>query len=168
MNFATFCAQVTEAPQEAYNGPTSSVVKCQVTLPPVSEKKAPTILDYTVYGRAAKERLLGVKVNDLLYIHGCQLRHDLEQRTHSINGGNIAVVTSSFPIYNDVLLSGRCIKDMNDERSFRTTDSGLMIAEQSLSVGTGKGTADLFNLVAYNGSDDRYRPAELLSNHTRS
>ena len=82
MNFATLCAQVTEAPHEAYTGPSNSVVKCTVTLPPLSEKKKPTVLEYTVYARATKERLLTIPVGSLLYVHGATLRHDLDNRAH--------------------------------------------------------------------------------------
>ena len=170
MNFASLCAQVTDAPHEAYTGPSSSVVKCTVTLPPLSEKKVPTVMEYTVFARAAKERLLQITQGSLLFIHGATLRHDLDTKTHYLTGGNVAVVTEQFPIFNDVILSGRCIKDVTrdgDRPMFKTTDSGLSICEQSLSVNTGKGTADLFNLVAYNGADDRFRPAELMANFTR-
>jgi single-stranded DNA-binding protein len=170
MNFACLCAQITEAPHEAYTGPTQSVVKCVVTLPPLSDRKAPTVMEYSVTARAAKEKLAALPVNALLYIHGATLRHDLENRVHSITGGNVAQVTESFPIFNDVILSGRCIKDVTrdgDRPMFKVTDSGLTICEQSLSVNTGKGSADLFNLVAFNGVDDRFRPAELLASFTR-
>ncbi len=170
MNFACLCAQITEAPHEAYTGPTQSVVKCVVTLPPLSDRKAPTVMEYSVTARAAKEKLAALPVNALLYIHGATLRHDLENRVHSLTGGNVAQVTESFPIFNDVILSGRCIKDVTrdgDRPMFKVTDSGLTICEQSLSVNTGKGSADLFNLVAFNGVDDRFRPAELLASFTR-
>ena len=170
MNFACLCAQITEAPHEAYTGPTQSVVKCVVTLPPLSDRKAPTVMEYSVTSRAAKEKLASLPVNTLLYIHGATLRHDLENRVHYITGGNMAQVTEQFPIFNDVILSGRCIKDVTrdgDRPMLKVTDSGLTICEQSLSVNTGKGTADLFNLVAFNGSEDRFRPAELMANFTR-
>ena len=170
MNFACLCAQITEAPHEAYTGPTNSVVKCLVTLPPLSDRKAPTVMEYSVTSRAAKEKLASLPVNTLLYIHGATLRHDLENRVHFITGGNMAQVTEQFPIFNDVILSGRCIKDVTrdgDRPMLKVTDSGLTICEQSLSVNTGKGTADLFNLVAFNGSEDRFRPAELMASFTR-
>ena len=99
MNFASLCAQVTDAPHEAYTGPSSSVVKCTVTLPPLSEKKVPTVMEYTVFARAAKERLMQITQGSLLFIHGATLRHDLDNKTHYLTGGNVAVVTEQFPIF---------------------------------------------------------------------
>jgi single-stranded DNA-binding protein len=104
-----------------------------------------------------------------VYIHGSKLRFDLESKTYSLNGGVVAQVTEAFPVFNDVILTGRCIKDIDqtDARAFKTTADGLMIANQTLSVNTGRNQADLFNFYAINTAQDKFNQAELLVNMTR-
>lgn len=167
MNFVSVCAQATEAPREVYTSATSTALRCNLLLPPVGSK-APTPIEFNVYGKAA-ERFQHTAKGDLLYIHGAKLRHDLESRTHSLHGGIIATVTEAFPIFNTVILSGRCVKDIdqNDARAFKTTAEGLMICNQTLSVNTGRNQADLFNFYAINSDKDKLNHAELLVNFTR-
>jgi single-stranded DNA-binding protein len=78
-------------------------------------------------------------------------------------------VDESFPILNTVILSGRCVKDIDheDARAFKTTADGLMICNQTLSVSTGRNQADLFNFYAINTAQDKLNNAELLVNFTR-
>ena len=66
-------------------------------------------------------------------------------------------------------MTGRCIKDIDqtDARAFKTTADGLMIANQTLSVHTGRNQADLFNFYAINTAEDKFNQAELLVNMTR-
>ena len=112
-----------------------------------------------------------VKANSHLFIAGGKLRHDLESREYSIQGGSIAIVSpETFPIINEVVLGGRCIKDIDqgDARAFKRTDSGYVICNQTLSVNTGKNKADLFNFFAINKVDDRFNKAEYLANLTRN
>ena len=137
MNFATLCAQVTEAPQEVHTGPSKSLVRCQVTLPPATEKKKPTVLNYSISWGDSKSRLLAIPEGGLIYIHGCQLHYSVDTREHSIHGGTVTSVTQQFPIFNSVILSGRCIRDMNSDGERPTTrflDNGLQITEQGLAV----------------------------------
>jgi single-stranded DNA-binding protein len=86
-----------------------------------------------------------------------------------LHGGIIAEVDSSFPILNTIILSGRCVKDIDQEdaRAFKTTADGLMICNQTLSVNTGRNQADLFNFYAINSAEDKLNNAELLVNFTR-
>jgi single-stranded DNA-binding protein len=167
MNFVTVCAQATEVPREVYTSATSTALRCNLLLPPVGNK-APTPIEFNVYGKAA-ERFQHIPKGGLLYIHGAKLRFDLESRTHSLHGGIVAQVTEAFPIFNTVILGGRCVKDINqdDTRSFRTTADGLMICNQTLSVNTGRNQADLFNFYAMNTAKDKLNNAELLVNFTR-
>ena len=167
MNFVTVCAQATEVPREVYTSATSTALRCNLLLPPVGNK-APTPIEFNVYGKAA-ERFQHTPKGGLLYIHGAKLRFDLESRTHSLHGGIVAQVTEAFPIFNTVILGGRCVKDINqdDTRSFRTTADGLMICNQTLSVNTGRNQADLFNFYAMNTAKDKLNNAELLVNFTR-
>ena len=167
MNFASLCAQTTQEPTEIYTSATSTAVQCPLLLPPVGNK-APTAIELTLYGKNS-ERFLKTPKNSHLYVHGAKLKYDTTTRTFSLQGGNIAVVNTSFPIFNTVILSGRCIKDIDkeDERSFKTTAEGLMIANQTLLVSSGRNQADLFNFYAINSADDKFNQAELMVNFTR-
>jgi hypothetical protein len=167
MNFCCLCAQLVEDPREVYTSATSTAIRCQVTLPPVGNK-APTTLEYTIYGKQS-ERFQRFRKGGLVYIHGAKLRYDLDAKQFSVNGGIVEQVTESFPILNSILLAGRCVKDIgrDDARAFKTTADGLMITNQTLSVNTGRNQADLFNFYAINNANDKLNQAELLVNFTR-
>jgi len=167
MNFASLCAQTTQEPTEVYTSATSVAVRCPLLLPPVGNK-APTAIELTLYGKNS-ERFFKTPKNSQLYVHGAKLKYDTTTRTFSLQGGNIAIVNTSFPIFNTVILSGRCIKDIDkeDERSFKTTADGLMIANQTLLVSSGRNQADLFNFYAINSAEDKFNQAELMVNFTR-
>lgn len=167
MNFASVCAVLMEEPREVYTSETSFNLRALVNLPPVSNK-APTPLELNVYGKAC-EKFRTYKAGTRLHIHSAKLRFDVQSRTYSLHGGIVYEVTESTPILNDVILSGRCIKDIDesDERVFRTTADGLMICNQTLSVPMGKNKADLFNFFAINSTKDRLNNAELIANYTR-
>lgn len=165
-NFVAAYAQTLEEPREVYISATSTAIRCMVGIPPIGNKAA-TNIELNVYGKNA-ERFARAPKGAHIYIHGAKLRHDLESRTHTLHGGTIAAVNDQFPIFNDIVLIGRCIKDLqNDPRSFKTTEGGLMICQQTLSVTTGKNQADLFNFYAINAADDKLNNAELLYNFTR-
>ena len=167
MNFVTVCAQATEVPREVYTSATSTALRCNLLLPPVGNK-APTPIEINVYGKST-ERFQRTTKGELLYIHGAKLRYDLESRTHSLHGGIITPVTEAFPIFNTVILAGRCVKDIDkdDARAFKTMANGLMSCSQTLSVNTGRNQADLFNFYALNSVEDKLNNAELLVNFTR-
>jgi single-stranded DNA-binding protein len=167
MNQAFICAQLAENPREVYTSATSTNIRCQIILPPVGNK-APTQLEYNAYGKAS-ERFRTYTKGNLVYIHGAKLRFDLESKTYSLHGGISTQVTEAFPIFNTVILSGRCVKDIDhqDQRAFKTTADGLMICNQTLSVSTGRNQADLFNFYAINNSEDKLNQAELLLNFTK-
>ena len=134
-------------------------------LPPVSANKAPTELYYHIYQDQGRWRSL-IKAGTCLFICGAKLHHDLEAREHSIHGGNPAIVDDSFPIYNSVILTGRIAKDpdVTNPMTHKTTESGLMITNMSMTVSKGKASADLFNFTSMNKVNDAFRPAELLVN----
>jgi len=167
MNFASVCAVLMEEPREVYTSETSFNLRALVNLPPVSNK-APTPIELNVYGKAC-DKFRTYKAGARLHIHSAKLRFDVQSRTYSLHGGVVYEVTESTPILNDVILSGRCIKDIDvsDERVFRTTADGLMICNQTLSVPMGKNKADLFNFFAINSTKDRLNNAELIANYTR-
>jgi single-stranded DNA-binding protein len=167
MNQVFVCAQLSEAPREVFISANQTAIRCQVTLPPVGNK-APTQLEYNCYGKTS-ERFRVLPKGALVYIHGAKLRFDLESKTYSLHGGIAAQVTEAFPILNTVILSGRCVKDIDqqDARAFKTTADGLMICNQTLAVSTGRAQSDLFNFYAINSSQDKLNQAELLLNFTR-
>lgn len=167
MNQTFVCAQTFETPREVAISATSYAMRCAVMLPPVGNK-APTSIELNVYGKSA-ERFSRTPRGSQIYVHGARLRFDLESRTYSLHGGVIATVDESFPILNTIILSGRCVKDIDQEdaRAFKTTADGLMICNQTLSVNTGRNQADLFNFYAINSAEDKLNNAELLVNFTR-
>jgi len=167
MNLSFLCAQTTEAPKEKAISESSFATTCNLLLPPVGNK-APTPIQLNVYGKAA-ERFSRIPANSQIYIHGAKLRFDLDTKTYSLHGGIVTQVDPSFPILNTIVLSGRCVKDINQEdaRAFKTTADGLMICNQTLSVNTGRNQADLFNFYAINSAEDKLNNAELLVNFTR-
>lgn len=165
-NFVSVYAQTLEAPREVYISATSTAMRCMIAIPPVGNKSA-THIELNVYGKNA-ERFARAPKGAHVYVHGAKLRHDLDARMHSLHGGTVAAVNDQFPIFNDVILVGRCVKDLaGDSRAFKTTEGGLMICQQSLTVTTGKNQADLFNFYAINSSKDTPNNAELLVNFTR-
>lgn len=169
MNFTSLCAQTTEEPREVYVSANSTAMRCKVLLPKLSGgTKVETPIELNVYGKSA-DRFKNTAKNSHIYIHGAKLRYDLDSRTYSLHGGIIATVNDQFPIFNTIILSGRCIKDIDreDARAFKTTAEGLMICHQTLSVSTGRNQADLFNFYAINSSEDKLNNAELLVNFTR-
>jgi len=166
MNFCSVCAQLADNPREVFTSATSTGFRCSITLPRVGNK-APTTIEYNSYGKNA-DRLRQLTKGNIIHIHGAKLRYDLESKSHSLHGGVIAKVDDTFPLYNTVILTGRCVKDIQgDDRAFRTTADGLMICNQTLSVATGRNQADLFNFYAINTAQDKLNNAELLLNFTR-
>lgn len=168
MNYVDVCAVLNENPRQVYTSSNTFNYCAEVTLPPVSQAKAPTVLVLNVYGKTG-DTFRGFQKGTRIYLHGSKLRFDVQSKTYSLHGGIVAQVTEAFPIFNDVILTGRCIKDIDqaDARAFKTTADGLMIANQTLSVHTGRNQADLFNFYAINTAEDKFNQAELLVNMTR-
>jgi single-stranded DNA-binding protein len=168
MNYVDVCAILNEDPRQVYTSSSTFNYSAEVTLPPVSQNKAPTVLVLNVYGKTG-DTFRGMRKGTRIYLHGSKLRFDVQSKTYSLHGGIVAQVTEAFPLFNDVILTGRCIKDIDqaDARAFKTTADGLMIANQTLSVNTGRNQADLFNFYAINTAEDKFNQAELLVNMTR-
>ena len=169
MNFFAGCAQLLEDPREVYTGANSTALRCMIGLPAVSAKKSDTPIELNIYGKTA-ERFAKLKRGAAIYLHDSTLRYDLDARAFSLHGGVVGLVSAeTFPILNTVILSGRCVKDIDteDARAFKTTPGGLMICNQTLSVPTGRNQADLFNFYAINNMEDKPNYAELICNLTR-
>jgi len=168
MNFFAGCAQLLEAPREVFTGANSTAMRCKISLPAVSAKKAETQLELNVYGKAA-ERFARLQKNTAVYIHDARLSFDVDTRAFSLYGGTVVPVNAeAFPILNTVILSGRCIKDVEteDQRAFKTTPGGLMICNQTLLVGRGNNQADLFNFYAINSVEDKPNYAQMICDLT--
>jgi hypothetical protein len=170
MNKVYLSVQTTSDPREVYVDSSRTNVVCDVLLPPLGNK-APTPMTLNIYGAPEKQRVMqSVKKDMHLFVAGAKVRHDLQSRAYSLHGGSIAIVSpENFPIINEVILSGRCIKniDPSDKKQYNMTPSGFVICNQTLSVATGKQQADLFNFYAINKADDRYNQATLLLDMTR-
>jgi single-stranded DNA-binding protein len=169
MNKAYLTVNVTAAPQQVYISESRTIVECSVEIPTNNPRNAATKLTYKIWANQEKF-LSAISAGMQLYISGAQLRHDLKERSYSLHDGNWVIVpTGQFPLLNEIILSGRCIKDvdLSDPRQFKTTDSGYIISSQSLSVNRGKQETDLFNLKAITKADSKVRYAEWLANMTR-
>ena len=168
MNLAFLCAQLLEDPKKIYTSESTSNARCLIGLPPIGNK-AVTRIQLTVYGKQV-DQLANLKAGHQIYLHGSKLRYDIDTKEFRLEGGNFGTVSHEyFPVFNTVILSGRCIKNINkdDERDYKVTPSGLMICNQSLSVNTGRNQSDIFNFYAINNMEDRNKLAELLKNFTR-
>ena len=168
MNLAFLCAQLLEDPKKIYTSESTSNARCLIGLPPIGNK-AVTRIQLTVYGKQV-DQLANLKAGHQIYLHGSKLRYDIDTKEFRLEGGNFGTVSHEyFPVFNTVILSGRCIKNINkdDERDYKVTPSGLMICNQSLSVSTGRNQSDIFNFYAINSTEDRNKLAELLKNFTR-
>ena len=168
MNLAFLCAQLLEDPKKIYTSESTSNARCLIGLPPIGNK-AVTRIQLTVYGKQV-DQLANLKAGHQIYLHGSKLRYDIDTKEFRLEGGNFGTVSHEyFPVFNTVILSGRCIKNINknDDRDYKVTPSGLMICNQSLSVNTGRNQSDIFNFYAINSTEDRNKLAELLKNFTR-
>ena len=168
MNLAFLCAQLLEDPKKIYTSESTSNARCLIGLPPIGNK-AVTRIQLTVYGKQV-DQLANLKAGHQIYLHGSKLRYDIDTKEFRLEGGNFGTVSHEyFPVFNTVILSGRCIKNINknDDRDYKVTPSGLMICNQSLSVSTGRNQSDIFNFYAINSTEDRNKLAELLKNFTR-
>ena len=157
-----------EDPKKIYTSESTSNARCLIGLPPIGNK-AVTRIQLTVYGKQV-DQLANLKAGHQIYLHGSKLRYDIDTKEFRLEGGNFGTVSHEyFPVFNTVILSGRCIKNINkdDERDYKVTPSGLMICNQSLSVNTGRNQSDIFNFYAINSTEDRNKLAELLKNFTR-
>tara|TARA_B100000131_G_scaffold93201_1_gene90016 strand:+ start:1348 stop:2187 length:840 start_codon:yes stop_codon:yes gene_type:complete len=166
MNLVFVCGQLTEKPREVFTGPNSTAVKCNLLIPPVGNK-APTPIEITMWGKSA-ERSKELEAGTHVYVHGARLRYDLKDKRFFLERGSMTPVPADqFPPINTVVLSGRCIKniDTNNPMDYKLTGN-LIICNQSLSISTGRQQADIINFYAINGVDDRYCPAKLLPQFT--
>jgi single-stranded DNA-binding protein len=172
MNSFSGCAQLLEDPREVFTGANSTSLRCLISLPAVTSSKSDTRIELNIYRNNYEntaERFARMKKNSAIYLHDSTLRYDLDSRQFSLHGGSIGLVSvETFPILNTLILSGRCIKDIDteDQRAFKTTAGGLMICNQTISVSTGRNQSDLFNFYAINDVEDKPNYAQILCDMT--
>ncbi len=122
MNLAFLCAQLLEDPKKIYTSESTSNARCLIGLPPIGNK-AVTRIQLTVYGKQV-DQLANLKAGHQIYLHGSKLRYDIDTKEFRLEGGNFGTVSHEyFPVFNTVILSGRCIKNINrdDERDYKVT-----------------------------------------------
>ena len=159
MHTAFLVAEVLDDPQIDYLDMNRKITKVPLRLPAIGKRRVDTLIEYHSY----KEDC-GMRKGDLVQIMDAKIRHDYKKRTWWLVGGNVEKRLPPCPPSNYCIFSGRVMKDIDvsEPRDYRLTDGGLMIANCSLSVVTGKQESDVIPFVAINGQEDRYKPAQLL------
>lgn len=169
MNFASLTVQLVGDPVADASNPKWFVSRCLTNVAPAGKNRVPTPLTLVVVGDRAPLFQENAKAGMRVFINRGTLRHDLEKKEMSVISGSVEPVTDGFTRFNDIILSGRCIRDIDesDPKMFRRTDDGLIITNQTLQVRVGDKQSDLFNLVAINGSQDAVPIARLMADYTR-
>ena len=73
-------------------------------------------------GQPAKsiERFSRLSKGSHIYLHGSKLRYDIDTREFSLHGGVFSPVDAEqFPILNTIILSGRCVKNIDTDDAQR-------------------------------------------------
>jgi len=170
MNTAFLSATALEDPAQVFTSASRTTVKLLVKVPGFG-KKVDTVLPVSIWRQDDQQRIMqSIKKGSHLFVAGARLRCDSETKEWSLDGGNVyAIRPSEFGIVNEVILSGRCIQDMDrsDPRIFKATDSGFLIANQCLAVGVGRQQNELFPFYGINKANDSYNLAMLLCDFTR-
>ena len=169
MNFASLTVTLVGDPVAAVQTSSWFESRCFANVSPAGKNRIDTPIELVVVGDRAKMFQDNAKAGMKVFVNRGTLRHDLEKKTFSVRSGSVEPVGDGFTRFNDIILSGRCIKDINesDPRAVRRTSDGLLIVNQTLQVRTGDGQSDLFNLVAINGANDKLPIARLMTDFTR-
>ena len=159
MHTAFLIGEVIDDPTSEYQGMDNKLNKVSLRLPAVGKKKVDTLIEYRSY------KDINLRKGDCVQIMDATIRHNYKTREWWLVGGNIEQREAPCPPYNYCIFSGRVIKDIDctDPRQYTCTESGFMIAKTCISVITGKQESDLIPITAINGSDARYKPAQLLA-----
>ena len=169
MNFASLTLKILSAPQAVDNGPNWFVSKCQCSIRAAGKNRIDTPIELQVIGSNAKLFQGNAQVGQRVFVNCGTLRHNLENKTFSVMSASVEPVHDNFKSFNEVILAGRCIKDIDesDPKHMRRTQDGLIIVNQTLQVRTGDGQSDLFNLVAINGASDKLQLGRMMADYTR-
>ena len=170
MNTAFLSVQALEDPAQIFTSATRTTVQLLVKVPGFG-KKAETVMPLNIWRQEDQQRVMqSIKKDAYLFVAGARIRRDSKTKEWSLDGGNVyAIRPSEFGIVNEVILSGRCIQDMDraDPSIFKATDSGFVIANQCLAVGVGRQQSELFPFYGINKANDNYNLAMLLCDFTR-
>ena len=169
MNFSSLTVTLVGDPLTDNSNPNWFVSKCLANVTQAGKNRIDTPLELVVVGERAKMFQECARAGMKIFVNRGTLRHDLETKKFSVISGSVEPVGDGFTRFNDVLLSGRCIKDIDesDPKNVKRTSDGLLIVNQTLQVRTGDGQSDLFNLVAINGDNDKLPIARLMADFTR-
>jgi single-stranded DNA-binding protein len=169
MNFASLTVTLVGDPIADSKNPNWFVSRCLANVSPAGKNRVDTPLELVVVGDRARLFQENAKAGMKVFVNRGTLRHDLESRKFSVISGSVEPVNDGFTRFNDVVLAGRCIKDIDesDPKIVRRTADGLLIVNQTLQVRTGDGQSDLFNLVAMNGANDKLPLARMMADFTR-
>ena len=169
MNFASLTLLLLEDPTGGETGTNWYVSRCQCAVAPAGKNRVATPIQLVVTGDKARPFHQNAKAGARVFVNCGTLRHDLDSKTFSVISSQIEPVGETFKAFNEVILSGRCIKDIDesDARHVRRTADGLLIVNQTLQVRTGDKQSDLFNLVAINGPQDKLPVGKLMAEFTR-
>ena len=159
MQTAFLVAEVLDDPRQEYLDMNRKITKVSLKLPAIGKRRVDTLIEYHSY----KENV-GLKQGDIIQLMDVKIRHNYKTREWWLVGGNIEKRQPPCPPSNYCIFTGRVMRDIDTSNpmDFRGTESGLMIANCSISVITGKQESDIIPFVAINSQEDRYKPAQLL------
>jgi len=158
MNYVTLTVIATEDARKI-DGRIPGVF-CNVEVPPLAfGNYAPTQLELKVWGKN-QELLAPVKKGTKLFLEETELyfSYDKERRlqTNWLKGGNILHVPDQFPNINTVILSGRCVNDLQDT-DYRTSASGWVDVRQALAVWNKQESPTYYNFKAQYNTKNKFR-----------
>jgi len=158
MQLAFLIAEAIDDPRQEYLDMDRQITKISLKVPAVGKNKADTLIEYHSYRND-----LGFKRGDIVQVMGAQVRHDYKTREWWMTGGFIEVRTPPCKPMNYLIFAGRCMSDLDatNPRDFRVNES-FMTANSAISVSAGK-ESDVIPFTAINGSDDRYKLAQLMA-----
>ena len=168
MNFASLTLTLKADPIAEENGPNWFISKVPCVVNAVGKNRTATPIELHVNGAIARQFQANAKAGMKVFVNNGILRHDLKEKKFFVMSPAVEPVGEGFRNFNEVILGGRCIKDLDhsDPKHVRRTTDGLLIVNQTLAVRTGENESDLFNLVAMNSPEDRLQLARLLSECT--
>ena len=168
MNFASLTLTLKADPMAEENGPNWFISKVPCVVNAAGKNRVATPIELHVNGPIARQFQANAKAGMKVFVNCGTLRHDIKESKFYVMSAAVEPVGESFRNINDVILGGRCIKDLDhsDPKHVRRTTDGLLIVNQTMAVRTGENQSDLFNLCAMNAPEDRLQLARLMSECT--
>jgi len=172
MNKCFLSVQTIEDPKESYDWRNKLILTCKALVPAVG-KGDPTQITIKAFSDRDMSRMQQIKKDMHLFISAGLLRWDYKAKELSVSGGQLVRVdASSFPIINEVCLTGDCGNDIDhsDGRQVKFIDSAkgnFVKASQTLIVNTGGKGYDYFQIEAFNEVGASLDLATMLMDRTR-